>query len=43
MDKLKLHPVAWAAIIFGGIAILLLIALLVAPEAIDLKDATLQD
>lgn len=40
---MKIHPAAWTAIIFGGVLILVLIALLVAPEAIDLKDATLQD
>jgi len=39
----KIHPAAWAAIIFGGVLILILIAMQVAPDAINLKDATLQD
>jgi len=39
----KVHPAAWTALIFGGLIILLLVALLVAPETIDLRDATLQD
>jgi len=43
-DKMKkVHPIAWGALIFGGMIVLLLIALLVAPEAIDIHDATSQD
>lgn len=39
----KVHSIAWVVLFIGGGLILLLLALLVAPEAIDLSDATSQN
>ncbi len=39
----NVHPIAWVVLLVGGGLILVLLALLIAPEAIDLGDAALQD